>query len=165
MNRNSFIVANIPIESNRPQHMDGIYYDAKVNQWVYRQVRDGRDGKDCDCSHSMDTYTRPEIVYFTNGKQDVKKGEDLVLHQIYSTFQNDTVSLIGQTTVRIKYPGMFEVTFSAGRNEFSIMNHKGSNFTFPLLVGADGADIKCNMLSIAKLVEENTCALKIVRIE
>jgi hypothetical protein len=100
-----------------------------------------------------------------NVKQDVKKGDDVVLQQVYSTFQDDVVSMKGSTTVSIKQPGVFEITFSSGRNECGVLNHKGNNFTFPLLVGDDGIDIKCNMLSMTKLIDENTCTLKIVKIQ
>lgn len=179
MNRNSFIVAGIPIASPHPKDMDGICYDGNIKQWVFRQMRDGvdgvdgsdgRDGRDgADGRDGMDgcacTCSGTETVYFTNAKHDLKKGDDLMLNIVCSTFREDNIFLVGSDTVKISREGFYEVTFSAGRNEFGILAYKGSNFTFLLKVGPEGVDLKCTMLSMAKLIDENSCTLKIVRVQ
>lgn len=165
---NSFILAGIPVASPSPKHMDSLSYDANIKQWVYRQVEqgkdgddgvdgaDGKDGEPCKCGE-------PKIVYFSNIKQDLKKGDDLALTPLCGTLEG--VSLLESTTVRICAEGRYEITFSAGRNEFDILSHKGSNLFFTLNVGSeDGVDFRCTMLSMAKLIEENSCTLKIVKV-
>lgn len=171
---NSFILAGIPVASPSPKHMDTLSYDANIKQWVYRQVEqgtdgkdgvdgvdgvngaDGKDGKSCKC-------VEPKIVYFSNVKQDLKKGDDLALTPLCGTLEG--VSLLESTTVRICAEGRYEITFSAGRNEFDILSHKGSNLLFTLNVGSeDGVDLRCTMLSMAKLIEDNSCTLKIVKV-
>lgn len=171
MNRNSFILAGIPIASPQPQDSDSLCYDAKRKQWVYRQTTNGMDGKDgVDGMNGADgrdgkscTCTKTETAYFANSKQDLKKGDDLVLNVIHSN--SNGVFLVDETTVKIDELGLYEVTFSAGRNEFGILTYKGSNFTFLLNVKEEGIELKCIMLSMAKVIEENSCLLKIVKLQ